>query len=59
MLYREIGQTDCRVSQLGFGCMRLQAEDGTVEMMNLNKAGDQRRLGDYCHSPVLRMQERV
>jgi predicted aldo/keto reductase-like oxidoreductase len=41
MLYREIGQTGCQVSQLGFGCMRLRTEDGTVEMMNPNKAVDQ------------------
>ncbi len=49
MLYRKIGQTDCRVSQLGFGCMRLRTEDGTVETMNPNKAVDQQLAMKLIH----------
>ncbi len=49
MLYREIGQTGCQVSQLGFGCMRLRTEDGTVEMMNPHKAIDQQLATRLIH----------
>ena len=52
MLYRKIGQTGCRVSQLGFGCMRLKAEDGTVDMMNPNKAVDQQLATRLIHYAI-------
>ena len=34
MQYREIGQTGVRVSQLGFGCMRLPVIDGVAYQIN-------------------------
>lgn len=52
MLYRKIGQTGCQVSQLGFGCMRLRAEDGTVEMMDPNKAVDQQLATRLIHYAI-------
>ncbi len=54
MFYRQMGQTGCRVSQLGFGCMRLRAEDGSVEMFNPNKTIDDKLAARLIHHAIER-----
>jgi hypothetical protein len=52
MIYRDMGRTGCKVSVLGFGCMRLRSEDGTVEAMNPDKAVDQKLATRLIHHAI-------
>jgi predicted aldo/keto reductase-like oxidoreductase len=52
MIYRDLGRTGCKVSVLGFGCMRLRSEDGTVEAMNPDKAVDQKLATRLIHHAI-------
>jgi len=52
MIYRDMGRTGCKVSVLGFGCMRLLSVDGTVEAMDPEKAVDQKLATRLIHHAI-------